>query len=103
MARLLEARGYRTRATLDLTGLASKVGGGDVDLTASRFAAVAAGLGEIGRNGIVLTPQFGPRQRFICLTTNAELPYDEVYRGPALCRKCGRCFTACPAGKPDRD
>lgn len=34
-------------------------------LFSNRHAAVAAGLGEIGWNGFCLTPDNGPRQRFV--------------------------------------
>jgi Fe-S-cluster-containing hydrogenase component 2 len=96
VARMLDAMGYRVAATRDLEGLASRVSGGDVDLTASRFAALAAGLGDLGWHGLVLTPQFGARQRFACLVTDAELACDDVYAGPALCRRCFACAEACP-------
>jgi len=96
IARLLNAAGHRVAPAQDLCGLASQVVDGGDDLTASRFAAVAAGLGEIGSNGLVLTPEFGPRQRFFCLVTDAELPCDDVYSGPALCTNCKECVSACP-------
>jgi epoxyqueuosine reductase len=38
-----------------------------------RHAAVAAGLGEFGWLSIVLTPKFGPRNRFGAILTTAEL------------------------------
>ncbi|MBS3734387.1 MAG: 4Fe-4S dicluster domain-containing protein [Phycisphaerae bacterium] len=96
LSRLLEAAGHAAAPTRDLCGLAGRIGGAGQDLLASRFAAVAAGLGEIGWNGIVLTPQFGPRQRFVCLVTDAELDTDDVYAGPALCTECKACVQACP-------
>jgi epoxyqueuosine reductase QueG len=36
-------------------------------------SAVAAGLGKRGKVGVVLTPQYGPRQRWITVITDAEL------------------------------
>lgn len=39
-------------------------------------AAVAAGLGKRGKVGVVLTPQYGPRQRWITVITTAELTPD---------------------------
>ncbi len=65
-----------------------------------RHAAVAAGLGEFGWLSIVLTPQFGPRNRFGCILTTAELTPDPLYGGPRLCdpTKCNICTTVCPTG-----
>jgi epoxyqueuosine reductase len=65
-----------------------------------RHAAVAAGLGEFGWMSIVLTPQFGPRNRFGAILTTAELEPDPMYSGPRLCdpNKCKICSTVCPTG-----
>jgi epoxyqueuosine reductase len=65
-----------------------------------RHAAVAAGLGTFGFSGLVLTPDFGPRQRFMSIITTAPLVPDPMYDGPELCQpeKCGYvCVTRCPA------
>ncbi|MHA1300513.1 MAG: hypothetical protein ACTSO9_13930 [Candidatus Helarchaeota archaeon] len=61
-----------------------------------RHAAVAAGLGEIGYNRLVITPQFGNRVRFCSIITEAPLSPDPMYNGPALCDRCKRCIKACP-------
>jgi epoxyqueuosine reductase len=65
-----------------------------------RHAAVAAGLGEFGWLSLVLTPQFGPRNRFGAILTTAELEPDPMYSGPHLCNpgKCRICTTVCPTG-----
>ncbi len=66
-----------------------------------RHAAVAAGLGEFGLNGLLLTPEFGPRQRLISMITDAPLVPDPLYTGPKLCRTdvCGQlCIKLCPSG-----
>ncbi|MFA5309005.1 MAG: hypothetical protein WC370_05895 [Dehalococcoidales bacterium] len=65
-----------------------------------RHAAVAAGLGEFGWLSIVLTPKFGPRNRFGAILTTAELEPDPMYSGPKLCdpAKCNICTTVCPTG-----
>jgi epoxyqueuosine reductase len=65
-----------------------------------RHAAVAAGLGEFGWMSIILTPQFGPRNRFGAILTTAELEPDPMYNGPGLCdpTKCNICTTVCPTG-----
>lgn len=62
----------------------------------NRHAAVAAGLGEFGLHALAITPQFGLRQRFISILTEAPLEADPMYAGPALCDRCGECLKACP-------
>lgn len=63
-----------------------------------RHAAVAAGLGEFGWLSIVLTPEFGPRNRFGVILTQVELEPDPMYSGPRLCgmEKCQVCARVCP-------
>jgi len=63
-----------------------------------RRAAVAAGLGEYGWHGYVLTPEFGPRVRFCSIITTAELDEDPLYSGERLCdpSKCQICTKICP-------
>lgn len=60
------------------------------------FAAHAAGLGEIGRCKLLLTPEFGPRQMFTIILTDAELEPDAPFSG-SICDDCGACAEACPA------
>lgn len=64
-----------------------------------RHAANAAGLGEFGWNGIMLTPEFGPRNRFSAIITTLELEPDPMYSGEPLCdpTKCQICVEACPS------
>ena len=66
------------------------------------FAAQAAGLGEIGLADVFLTPEYGPRQRFALVLTDAELEPDAV-RGKEICADCGACVEACPFGAIDAD
>ncbi|HOK56112.1 MAG TPA: 4Fe-4S binding protein [bacterium] len=96
ITRELSSFGYQCIPVIDIFDISSKIYGEIPDLYSSRFAAIASGLGEIGWNGIVLTPQFGPRQRFACIITDAELIPDSVYKGPSLCKKCYECVNACP-------
>jgi epoxyqueuosine reductase QueG len=61
-----------------------------------RHAATRAGLGEFGYNNVVLTPQFGPRQRFNSIITDAELEPDPLIETPICLRDtCGLCLRAC--------
>ena len=65
-----------------------------------RHAAVAAGLGTLGLNGLLLTPEFGPMQRLVTVLTSAELEPTPLYDGPELCRpdlSGMKCVRLCPA------
>lgn len=57
-----------------------------------------AGLGELGRHGLLLTPAFGGRQRIGVVTTDLELIADEVtpMHLSDFCDYCGRCIRTCP-------
>jgi len=61
--------------------------------------AVEAGLGELARNGSLITRGFGPRIRLATVTTNLPLALD----GPidigvqAMCTDCNKCAVNCPA------
>lgn len=63
--------------------------------------AVAAGLGIMGRNGLVITPEFGPRQRWSIITTDAEIPSPEerdLSEMEDFCIECGACVKNCKGG-----
>jgi epoxyqueuosine reductase len=61
-----------------------------------RVIAVAAGLGELGHSKLLLTPQFGPRQRVFAVFTDAELEPTPLFSGK-LCDGCKSCARACEA------
>ncbi len=96
LVRFLEARGFKG-LPFPPTGLLYKYGT-RADFS-HRHAAVAAGLGEFGFNGLLLTPEFGTRQRLVSMITDAPLKASPLYSGPKLCRpeSCGyACIKACP-------
>jgi ferredoxin len=65
-----------------------------------RQAAVRAGLGSLGLNTMLLTPQFGPRLFVSGVLTDLELEPDAPSTGelcPGL-EECGRCAAVCPEG-----
>lgn len=59
--------------------------------------AVEAGLGTLGLNLQLLTPEYGPRVILGALITTAELEPDRMLDAPlCLGEECGRCLLACP-------
>lgn len=60
-----------------------------------RLAAYCAGLGEVGYSGMFLTPEFGPRQMFAAVITDAELEPDPLFAGE-ICDNCMACVKECP-------
>jgi ferredoxin len=70
--------------------------GGFVADFSHRHAAVAAGMGDLGLNGLFISPEYGMRQRMASVITTAPLRPDEPYCGKPLCNNCGRCLKACP-------
>ncbi|MDO9465182.1 MAG: (4Fe-4S)-binding protein, partial [bacterium] len=59
-----------------------------------RIAAFIAGLGEIGYSKLLLTPEFGPRQRFAFILTDAPLEPDPLFEGK-ICDRCMLCVRDC--------
>jgi len=59
------------------------------------YASVAAGLSELGYSGLAMTPEFGPRNRFVSIVTDAPLAPDPLLPGGTLCDKCGQCIQHC--------
>ena len=60
-----------------------------------RIAAFCAGLGEIGYSKMLISPEFGPRQRLAAVLTDAPLEPDPIYEGPQLCDRCMACAAQC--------
>jgi ferredoxin len=57
-----------------------------------------AGLGEFGRNGLLITKKYGPRVRLGVITTDMPLIEDEKdeFGVKEFCFQCGRCAKTCP-------
>ncbi len=89
IAKFLRKKGYSCHAGPALGGL-------------SLYPVLAqrADLGAIGRHGLLITPEFGPRQRIAVIYTNiTNLPIAKSNSYgwiPEFCKKCVRCMEACP-------
>ena len=58
-----------------------------------------AGLGEIGRMGLLITPELGPRVRLAVVTTDMPLTINKRkhdYSVIDFCSHCNKCATNCP-------
>jgi epoxyqueuosine reductase len=61
-----------------------------------KTGAVLAGLGWIGKNGLFIHKDYGPRVRLGTVLTDLVLPCDkELLEGK--CGSCSRCVNSCPA------
>jgi epoxyqueuosine reductase len=65
-------------------------------IISNRHSAVCAGLAEFGWNGLALTPDAGPRVRWVIIVTEADLEPDPLYSGKPLCKNCHTCVAVCP-------
>jgi epoxyqueuosine reductase QueG len=60
-----------------------------------------AGLGEIGRMGLLMTPHLGPRVRIGVVTTSLPLETNQYIPDLSVldfCTRCKKCAENCPAG-----
>jgi epoxyqueuosine reductase QueG len=95
LADLLHKQGYRSIPLPAAVGVIT-----DQRFLAALFsykrAAVLAGLGTIGRNSLLITPEFGPRIRLACLVTDAVFEPSPKTRKD-YCVGCDACIRVCPA------
>ena len=61
------------------------------------YAAVACGLCTVSYNRIVFSKEFGSRQRFHMILTDAELESTPLIE-ENVCNSCKKCADACPLG-----
>ena len=61
--------------------------------------AMQAGLGDIGRNGLLITPQFGPRVRLSKIITDLPSAEDSPidFGVTEFCKACEKCADHCPS------
>lgn len=99
------ARGYSrmmvtaTSLAIFLKGLGYTAVASGNDTALSVPLGIDAGLGEMSRMGMLVTPEFGPRVRLAKVLTNLPLQPDRpVSLGVReFCRKCMKCARRCPA------
>jgi epoxyqueuosine reductase QueG len=72
-----------------------KYGRGDLS---HKHAAQASGLGRLGKNSMLITPQFGNRVHLVSIVTDIELPVDLRLEWDPCPKGCTLCQKACPAG-----
>jgi reductive dehalogenase len=60
--------------------------------------AIDAGLGELGRHGILITEEYGPRVRLCKVLTDMPLAPDKIHEFGAaeFCESCKKCAKFCP-------
>ncbi|TAJ14746.1 4Fe-4S dicluster domain-containing protein [Marinilabiliaceae bacterium JC017] len=89
LAKLIASLGYEARAHID----------GNYQVVAP-LVARDANLGEIGRMGLLMTPELGPRVRVGVVTTNMPLVPDKRIYDDSMedfCGKCMKCAENCPS------
>ena len=86
---VLEKEGYTARGFCDTGDLCE------------RYLAWRAGLGFVGRNGFLISPQFGTYVFIAHIITDCPLPADKPIK--RQCAGCGACIAACPGGALEQD
>ena len=71
----------------------------------AKEAALRAGMGVIGKNSLLITPENGSRVVIILMATDLYVPVKRDLRAcdksTTSCLDCGRCAKACPTGAID--
>jgi len=103
VAKKIKAAGYMSKAI-------SAIGGKMFDTESSgkeyrgaislKHAAVLAGLGIIGKNYLLTSPEYGNLIWLSAVLTDAELSPDKKIQYD-MCGGCNKCVEACPAGSLD--
>jgi epoxyqueuosine reductase QueG len=86
---------YRIAIYLQGLGLKAEVIASSESRYDIRPLAVEASLGSRGKNGLVITPEFGPRVRFSGVITNA-IVNSHKKRIRDFCNGCNLCVERCP-------
>ncbi|KAJ3434827.1 iron-sulfur cluster-binding protein-related [Anaeramoeba flamelloides] len=85
MCKLIEDLGYKAEASVNGDSL-------------SIPSAIQAGLGHMGRSGLLINPKYGPGIRLAKIFTNMPLINDKPLDDDItpICSKCGQCAKKCP-------
>ncbi len=85
LAQFIRNMGYRAYASLNDTALAIPL-------------ALQAGLGEVGRNGLLISEKYGPRFRIGKIFTDMPLEINKPkkFGVQEFCMHCDRCAKSCP-------
>ena len=62
-----------------------------------KHAAVLAGLGSLGKNSLLLTPEFGNRVNLVSVVTTLALQGDSLLERDLCIQECDLCIRSCPA------
>ena len=86
LAQYIRNLGYRAVPSMNDTALAVPY-------------AIQAGLGEYGKHGLVITPEFGTSVRFGKIFTDLPLAHDAPisFGVKEMCGRCNACSRGCPA------
>lgn len=61
-----------------------------------KMAATSAGIGWIGKNGLLISPEYGPRLSLATVLTDAPLKTGNPIEF-SMCRECSLCMDFCPS------
>jgi Uncharacterized Fe-S protein len=99
VAKQIRKTGYKAKA---IGGIGGKkwvdgINHGHISL---KHAAELAGLGTIGKNYLLINPEYGTRLWFSAVLTDADLAPDKMIRH-SFCDDCNKCVEACPSNALD--
>lgn len=67
-----------------------------------RHAALAAGLGNFGRNNLIIHPEMGSKVVFTAIVTDLDIEPDTPIKED-ICINCDICVNQCPVNAPDEE
>ncbi|MCF6174461.1 MAG: hypothetical protein L3J71_01705 [Victivallaceae bacterium] len=107
MANFIEAKGY-TAVPITSSNIWRYKGYKDLkenfapDVSHMHMA-VAAGLADFGINGLAITPEYGARNRFVTIITDAELSITPLLEPGSVCDNCRLCVKQCMTNALDTE
>jgi len=95
VAKRIKKDGYKAKEITSIGG--RYVDGFTRSPISLKHAAECAGLGVIGKNYLLINPEYGTRLWFCAVITDAELVPDKRTEYD-ICDDCGVCVDSCPCG-----